>query len=92
MRSTRRQFCVTAVGGLSAATLASGGSATIPKSDGLNVVEVERSRVLRAARRYLRDRPVTITAYRTARSSGGKHDYFSEGDYWWPDPDHPDGP
>ena len=23
---------------------------------------------------------------------GGKHDFFSEGDYWWPDPHHPDGP
>ncbi len=26
------------------------------------------------------------------RSAGGKHDFYSEGDYWWPDPDHPDGP
>lgn len=29
---------------------------------------------------------------RSARSTGGLHDYFSEGDYWWPDPGHPDGP
>jgi Alginate lyase len=25
-------------------------------------------------------------------SAGGLHDYFSEGDYWWPDPKNPDGP
>lgn len=26
------------------------------------------------------------------RSEGGPHDYYSEGDYWWPDPNDPDGP
>jgi hypothetical protein len=52
----------------------------------------ERSRVLSAADRYLREAPVTITASRAARSAGGPHDFFSEGDYWWPDPAHPDGP
>src|SRR5438093_10347927 len=52
----------------------------------------ERARVLTAADRYLREAPVTITASRAARSAGGPHDYFSEGDYWWPDPKDPDGP
>jgi hypothetical protein len=27
-----------------------------------------------------------------ARSAGGPHDFFSEGDYWWPDPKNPSGP
>jgi hypothetical protein len=26
------------------------------------------------------------------RSAGGLHDFFSEADYWWPDPKNPDGP
>jgi hypothetical protein len=26
------------------------------------------------------------------RSAGGPHDFFSEGDYWWPDPKNPGGP
>jgi hypothetical protein len=52
----------------------------------------ERVRVLDAANRYLKDKPVTITASRAERSGGGLHDYFSEGDYWWPDPKNPDGP
>lgn len=47
---------------------------------------------MRAASGFLHERPVTITAYPAARSAGGLHDYFSEGDYWWPDPDHPSGP
>jgi hypothetical protein len=52
----------------------------------------ERGRVLRAADAFLAEQPVTITAAQSARSAGGKHDYFSEGDYWWPDPQHPNGP
>jgi hypothetical protein len=52
----------------------------------------ERARVLAAARQYLREGPVTVTASHSPRSAGGPHDFFSEGDYWWPDPDHPDGP
>jgi hypothetical protein len=35
---------------------------------------------------------VTITASRAVRSAGGPHDFFSEGDYWWPDPKNPGGP
>jgi hypothetical protein len=59
---------------------------------GLDVAALERARVARAAERYLRERPVTITAQTSPRSAGGRHDYFSEGDYWWPDPAHPAGP
>jgi hypothetical protein len=91
VRSTRREFCVAAVGSLSVA--ASGLCETVAASgSGINVVGIDRRRVLRAAARYLRESPITLTAYPTQHSAGGKHDYFSEGDYWWPDPEHPDGP
>jgi hypothetical protein len=52
----------------------------------------ERTRVLTAADKYLKDAPLTVTASHSPRSAGGQHDYFSEGDYWWPDPANPDGP
>jgi hypothetical protein len=52
----------------------------------------ERARVLAQADRYLTDAPTTVTASHSPRSAGGVHDYFSEGDYWWPDPANPDGP
>ena len=52
----------------------------------------ERARVLAAAGRYLNEAPVTVTAAHSPRSAGGRHDFFSEGDYWWPDPEHPGGP
>jgi Alginate lyase len=53
---------------------------------------IERSRVLSAADRYLREQPVTITASSSPRSAGGRHDFFSEADYWWPDPANPKDP
>lgn len=52
----------------------------------------ERARVLAAAQRYVKQLPDTITSHTSSRSAGGPHDYFSEGDYWWPDPANPDGP
>src|SRR6187200_2587022 len=59
---------------------------------GIDLEASERPRVLAAAGRYLAEQPITITAARSPRSAGGAHDYFSEGDYWWPDPANPGGP
>jgi len=56
------------------------------------LVRLERERVLSAAEKHLREAPVTITAFPAQRSAGGPHDYYSEGDYWWPDPRDPNGP
>jgi hypothetical protein len=53
---------------------------------------VERARILADARRFLKEPPVTVAAFRSPRSAGGVHDFFSEGDYWWPDPANPAGP
>jgi hypothetical protein len=58
----------------------------------IDVAAMDRARVLHAAAAYLNEKPVTITTASSPRSAGGKHDYFSEGDYWWPDPKNPDGP
>jgi len=60
--------------------------------NGIDLEASERPRVLAAAKTYLAEQPQTITATRSPRSAGGVHDYFSEGDYWWPDPANPGGP
>ncbi len=60
-----------------------------PKFD---LAALERPRVLAASARYLDQAPVTVTAAHSPRSAGGAHDFFSEGDYWWPDPKNPTGP
>jgi len=80
----RRDFC-TAAFGLAAAS-------TLPLPEPFNVAVFDRRRVLAAAGKYLREQPITVTASSSDRSAGGKHDFFSEGDYWWPDPNSPGGP
>jgi hypothetical protein len=57
-----------------------------------DIMEIERPRILAKAAAFLTEQPVTVTAAHSERSAGGLHDYFSEGDYWWPDPKNPDGP
>src|SRR5712671_1859362 len=57
-----------------------------------NVATFDRARVIETAGRYLTEQPITITASTSPRSAGGLHDFFSEGDYWWPDPKDPNGP
>jgi hypothetical protein len=57
-----------------------------------DVGSLDRQRILKAANQYLSEEPITITASHSPRSAGGIHDFFSEGDYWWPDPQNPDGP
>src|ERR1700691_6166184 len=61
-------------------------------ADQFDLAAEERGRVLKAADQYLSEQPVTVTAASSTRSAGGPHDFFSEGDYWWPDPKNPDGP
>jgi len=56
------------------------------------VVKVLKSEILVRADRALQQEPQTITMFICPRSAGGKHDFYSEGDYWWPDPKNPDGP
>src|SRR5260370_29238486 len=66
-------------------------AAALAGSD-VDLIAIERDRVLKAAGRYLKEEPVTVTTASSPRSAGGTHDFFSEGDYWWPDPKNPDGP
>ena len=40
----------------------------------------------------LQQKPVTVTATTSPRSAGSKHDFYSEGDYWWPNPVSVDSP
>jgi len=58
----------------------------------LDFAALDRARVLAAAGRYIKEPPRTITASSSPRSAGGRHDFFSEADYWWPDPSNPGGP
>jgi len=53
---------------------------------------VLKKQVLADAAWAMQQKPVTVTAATSTRSAGGKHDFFSEADYFWPDPKNPNGP
>jgi len=54
--------------------------------------DVELTSLIAEADRYLQQAPVPLTNFRSERSAGGPNDFYSEGDYWWPDPANPNGP
>ena len=57
----------------------------------LDVVAIDRVRILKAADTALTVAPFTITKDIAKNSAGGSHDFFSNADYFWPDPTKPDG-
>ena len=57
-----------------------------------DIIKTEKNRVIMLANQFLKEKPITVTASQCERSAGGKHDYYSEGTYWWPDPKNPAGP
>ncbi len=90
MQLDRRRFC----SGLAFA-LASGSRRSAwaeRKTGAFRMVErMDRKRILLAAGQYLAIPAATITAFPTSKSPGGLHDFFSEADYFWPDPRNPQG-
>lgn len=52
---------------------------------------LENTEVARA-KAFLLTAPVTVTDAYSERSAGGIHDFYSEGDYWWPNPEDLEGP
>lgn len=56
------------------------------------VQKTVKEQTLVTAAQNLEEEPLTVTAAAAGRSQGGIHDFYSEGDYWWPDPKNPDGP
>ena len=56
------------------------------------VVNAEKERIEQLISAYWDTAPISVTSSSCQRSEGGVHDFYSEGDYWWPDPENPDGP
>jgi len=56
------------------------------------ISELEQKLIIDRAVNYIDSLPETVTANACERSAGGRHDFYSEGDYWWPDPENPEGP
>lgn len=53
---------------------------------------MDRDRILQFANQWVTARPQTITEFPAPKSTGGSHDFFSQADYFWPNPADPNGP
>ena len=62
-----------------------------PGNKAPDVAAIDRARILKAADAALLLAPLSITQTKAPASPAGIHDYYSNGDYWWPDPSKPDG-
>jgi len=58
---------------------------------GGKVVKALKDTEIARAKAFLISNPVTVTDAYCERSAGSRHDFYSEGDYWWPDPENPGG-
>ncbi|MDP4809978.1 MAG: alginate lyase family protein [Saprospiraceae bacterium] len=54
--------------------------------------EAYKNKIISLAKQAMIEKPITVTNESSPRSAGGKHDFFSEGDYWWENPASPDSP
>jgi hypothetical protein len=57
----------------------------------IDVATIDRDRILKAATAALSLEPITITKFRAKLSEGGANDFYSNGDYWWPNPNTTNG-
>lgn len=55
------------------------------------VARADRERILKAGDSYLTMPPVSICDYPSPSDLAKSGDFYSMGDYWWPNPDTPDG-
>jgi alginate lyase len=60
-------------------------------SAALDVAQIDRERILTAANAALKIEPITITKFPAKLSEGGPNDFYSNGDYWWPNPNTTNG-
>ncbi|MEI6604537.1 MAG: alginate lyase family protein [Verrucomicrobiota bacterium] len=65
------------------APLAAHDTSQLPR---LDVATIDRERILKLATAALALPLISITQFPAMLSAGGRNDYYSNGDYWWPDP------
>ncbi len=65
---------------------------TMVSAEEKQVMEPLQEKILEQTAIDMESKPATVTCFIAERSAGTKHDFYSEGDYWWPDSLNPDGP
>lgn len=68
-------------------------SAGAPTNDlALTVARIDRGRILKLAGEAMKLKPPAVTDNIATNSAGGPHDFFSQADYFWPNPTNKSGP
>ncbi len=57
----------------------------------LDVAAIDRGRILAAADAAMKAAPISIANLPAENSPGGPNDFYSNADYWWPNPAKPGG-
>ena len=95
MRITRRSFCLSATA-FGVLPLCGAGNdrgilVTAAQAEKLRAGPVPDA-VRKNAAAALKAGPWSVTTHRPDNVDAGPNDYYSEGPYWWPDPQNPKGP
>ena len=85
---TMRKLCLGLVSGFSLLLLP---VVSLRAQPTLDVGQIDHDRIISAAAAALKLEPVTITAFHAKLSDGGPNDFYSNGDYWWPNPNSTNG-
>src|SRR5690349_15725194 len=90
---SRRSFCVSAAGLMTLpASAAASKSLILVTDDQLKRIKPGAEAVREYAEAALKSGPWSVTTKRPADVDAKPNDYYSEGPYWWPDPQNPKGP
>lgn len=55
------------------------------------VAEMDRARIVKLANEAMKLKPPAVTDFIATNSAGGPHDFFSQADYFWPNPTNKNG-
>ena len=72
-------------------TLAFSSSAASTNQLANTVAEIDYPRIMKLAYEALKLKPPAVTDHIATNSAGGPHDFFSQGDYYWPNPTNKNG-
>jgi hypothetical protein len=81
----KKSLAVTFVGMLGVVLLGSSRGA-VASDLAATVAQIDRVRILKLANEALTLKPPAVTDHLATNSAGGPHDFFSQADYFWPNP------
>ena len=82
----KKSLVATFVGILGTVLLALSSPGAATSDLAATVAQIDRARILKLANEALALKPPAITDHVSTNSAGGSHDFFSQADYFWPNP------